>query len=43
MSITRSISTHQHRGAAHHLGYSLNDTVVIYDRIREMLRRYKCR
>jgi preprotein translocase subunit SecF len=23
------------------LGYSLNDTVVIYDRIREMLRRYK--
>ena len=26
------------------LGYSLNDTVVIYDRIREMLRRYKgCR
>ncbi|MDE2374156.1 MAG: protein translocase subunit SecF, partial [Hyphomicrobiales bacterium] len=22
-------------------GYSLNDTVVIYDRIREMLRRYK--
>ncbi|MBN8970147.1 MAG: protein translocase subunit SecF [Rhizobiales bacterium] len=23
------------------LGYSLNDTVVIYDRIRELLRRYK--
>jgi preprotein translocase subunit SecF len=23
------------------VGYSLNDTVVIYDRIREMLRRYK--
>jgi preprotein translocase subunit SecF len=23
------------------LGYSLNDTIVIYDRIREMLRRYK--
>jgi len=23
------------------LGYSLNDTVVIYDRIREMLRRYR--
>ena len=23
------------------LGYSLNDTVVIYDRIREMLKRYK--
>jgi preprotein translocase subunit SecF len=23
------------------LGYSINDTVVIYDRIREMLRRYK--
>jgi preprotein translocase subunit SecF len=23
------------------LGYSLNDTVVIYDRVREMLRRYK--
>jgi preprotein translocase subunit SecF len=23
------------------LGYSLNDTVVIYDRIREMLRRFK--
>lgn len=23
------------------LGYSLNDTVVIYDRIREMLRKYK--
>jgi preprotein translocase subunit SecF len=23
------------------LGYSLNDTVVIYDRIREILRRYK--
>jgi preprotein translocase subunit SecF len=23
------------------IGYSLNDTVVIYDRIREMLRRYK--
>ncbi len=23
------------------LGYSLNDTVVIYDRMREMLRRYK--
>src|SRR5204862_1561212 len=23
------------------LGYSLNDTVVIYDRIRETLRRYK--
>src|SRR5262249_58575042 len=23
------------------LGYSLNDTVVIYDRIREMLRHYK--
>ena len=23
------------------MGYSLNDTVVIYDRIREMLRRYK--
>jgi preprotein translocase subunit SecF len=23
------------------LGYSLNDTVVLYDRIREMLRRYK--
>ena len=23
------------------LGYSLNDTVVVYDRIREMLRRYK--
>src|SRR4029078_6633316 len=23
------------------LGYSFNDTVVIYDRIREMLRRYK--
>src|SRR5437763_1530694 len=23
------------------LGYSLNDTVVIYDRIRDMLRRYK--
>ena len=23
------------------LGYSLNDTVVIYDRIRENLRRYK--
>ncbi len=23
------------------LGYSLNDTVVIYDRIREKLRRYK--
>ena len=23
------------------LGYSVNDTVVIYDRIREMLRRYK--
>ncbi len=23
------------------LGYSLNDTVVIYDRIREMMRRYK--
>jgi preprotein translocase subunit SecF len=23
------------------LGYSLNDTVVIYDRAREMLRRYK--
>ncbi|MFG1344668.1 protein translocase subunit SecF [Xanthobacter autotrophicus DSM 431] len=23
------------------MGYSLNDTVVVYDRIREMLRRYK--
>jgi preprotein translocase subunit SecF len=23
------------------LGYSINDTVVIFDRIREMLRRYK--
>src|SRR3712207_9362202 len=23
------------------MGYSLNDTVVIYDRIRDMLRRYK--
>jgi len=23
------------------MGYSVNDTVVIYDRIREMLRRYK--
>lgn len=23
------------------IGYSLNDTVVVYDRIREMLRRYK--
>src|SRR5438105_11516400 len=23
------------------LGYSLNDTVVIYDRIRDMLRRYR--
>jgi preprotein translocase subunit SecF len=23
------------------IGFSLNDTVVIYDRIREMLRRYK--
>jgi preprotein translocase subunit SecF/SecD/SecF fusion protein len=23
------------------MGYSLNDTVVIYDRIREMLRKYK--
>lgn len=23
------------------LGYSLNDTVVLYDRVREMLRRYK--
>jgi preprotein translocase SecF subunit len=23
------------------LGYSLNDTVVVYDRIREMLRKYK--
>ena len=23
------------------LGYSLNDTVVVYDRVREMLRRYK--
>lgn len=26
------------------IGYSLNDTVVIYDRVRENLRRYKrCR
>ena len=23
------------------MGYSLNDTVVVYDRIREMLRKYK--
>ncbi len=23
------------------IGYSLNDTVVVYDRIREMMRKYK--